>query len=102
MKELKHIKPESVKTVEDLNNWLETLGSEGTSFFTNPDFVSAIMGLTEDECLLYNYDKMIEHLVETDDMSVEDAEDFICYNTLRTIPYMGEKSPIVDFDEDYK
>ena len=41
---------------------------------------------------------MIEDLMLTENMSYEDAVEFIDYNTIRAIPYMGEKAPIVIYD----
>ena len=39
--------------------------------------------------------KMIEYLIENDGMSYEEAVEFIEYNTLRSIPYAGDKAPII-------
>ena len=33
--------------------------------------------------------------MDEDDMTYEDAIDFISYNTLRALPYAGENGPIV-------
>lgn len=38
---------------------------------------------------------MVEWLMETEGWSYEDAAEWVCYNTLRAIPYMGEDAPIV-------
>lgn len=38
---------------------------------------------------------MIEHLIQEDDMSYEEAIDFISYNTIRSLPYAGEGAPII-------
>lgn len=37
----------------------------------------------------------VDWLVENDNMTQEDAVEWIDYNVLRTIPYMGEKAPVV-------
>ena len=63
--------------------------------FENPDYDSAIIGITEDNQVVYDYDKMIEYLIQEDDMSYEEAVDFISYNTIRSLPYAGEGAPIV-------
>lgn len=55
----------------------------------NPDYVTAIVGLTENGNVVYDYEKMIDYLVNKENMSEEDAVDFISYNTIRAIPYMG-------------
>ena len=44
---------------------------------------------------VYDFDKMVEYLIETDGMEYEEAVEFIEYNTIRALPYMGEFAPIV-------
>lgn len=70
-------------------------GFENFIIFENPDYDSAIIGITEDNQVVYDYDKMIEHLIQEDDMSYEEAIDFISYNTIRSLPYAGEGAPII-------
>ena len=38
---------------------------------------------------------MIEWLMDNDNMSSIDAQEWIDYNVIRTVPYMGEKQPII-------
>ncbi len=70
-------------------------GFEDFIIFENPDYDSAIIGITEDNQVVYDYDKMIEYLIQEDDMSYEEAVDFISYNTIRSLPYAGEGAPII-------
>ena len=70
----------------------ETL--EAMSMFTTPCFAAAIVGVTHDNRLVYDYDKMVQCLVEEDGMDEEEAIEFIDYNTIRTLPYM-EKPPVI-------
>ena len=70
-------------------------GFENFIIFENPDYDSAIIGITEDNQVVYDYDKMIEHLIQEDDMDYEEAVDFISYNTIRSLPYAGEGAPII-------
>ena len=70
-------------------------GFENFIIFENPDYDSAIIGITEDNQVVYDYDKMIEHLIQEDDMDYEEAVDFISYNTIRSLPYTGEGAPII-------
>lgn len=58
-------------------------------------FDKSIIGISHSHCLIYDYDKMVEELMEDDNCSAEDAIDFIEYNTLRSIPYMEGNKPIV-------
>ena len=84
-------------TVEELCEYLEAQDHDETTFFENPSFVQAITGITDSGQLIYNYDLMIESAMEEQEWSYEDAVEWIDYNTLRTIPYMGELHPIVSF-----
>ena len=68
---------------------------EGTPFFTGDDYDTAILGYTDDGKLVYSYDKMIEWLMDNDNMNSIDAQEWIDYNVIRTVPYMGEKQPII-------
>lgn len=82
---------------------LEDLDYEGLVVFENPDYDEAIIGVSHDDRVIYDYDKMIDHLVSKENMTVEDAADFISYNTIRSLSYRGEDAPIVMFGiEEYK
>ena len=70
-------------------------GFENFLIFENPDYDSAIIGITENNQVVYDYDKMIEHLIQEDDMSYEEAIDFISYNTIRSLSYVGIGAPII-------
>ena len=70
-------------------------GFEKFIIFENPDYDSAIIGITEDNQVVYDYDKMIEYLIQEDDMSYEEAIDFISYNTIRSLSYVGIDAPII-------
>ena len=70
-------------------------GFENFLIFENPDYDSAIIGITENNQVVYDYEKMIEHLMQEDDMDYEEAVDFISYNTIRSLPYAGEGAPII-------
>jgi hypothetical protein len=38
---------------------------------------------------------MLEYLVNHDNMTEDEAAEFISYNTLRALPYAGESAPII-------
>lgn len=65
--------------------------------FENPDYDSAIIGVSHDDRVIYDYDKMIEHLMETENMSAMEAADFISYDSIRSLSYAGSGAPIVMF-----
>ena len=82
-------------TVDELREYLEAQGHEETIFFENPSFVKAITGITDSEQLIYDYNLMIEAAMEEEQWEAEEAIEWIEYNTLRSIPYMGHHHPIV-------
>jgi hypothetical protein len=57
-------------------------------------FEKAIIGATHDNKLIYEYDIMVEILCENQNITKEEAEDFIEYNTIRGMQYV-ENAPIV-------
>lgn len=66
---------------------LNELGHEDAVVFENPDYDSAIIGIDSDDHVIYDFEKMVEHLMENDKMSYEEAVEFIEYNTIRALPY---------------
>lgn len=48
----------------------------------------------------YDYYEMVQYLVDSDGMTEEEAEDFIQYNTIRSLPYY-ENHPVVIRGLDY-
>ena len=63
--------------------------------FDNPSFDNSIKGVTDEGQVIYSYDEMIEELMTDEEMDEDEAIDFICYNTIRAIPYIGENAPII-------
>lgn len=61
-----------------------------------PDFLDeAIVGASSDGILIYDVDLLANAFVKHDNMTYEEAIEWIEYNTIRALPYMGEKHPIV-------
>ncbi len=71
------------------------MGFEESVVFENPDFEEAIIGVTDNGSVVYDYDLMVKTLMEEDNITAEDAVEFIDYNTLRSIPYAPDPKPIV-------
>lgn len=63
--------------------------------FENPRYPNSIIGLTVDDRAIYDMEQMIVDLMSEDKMSYIDALEFIEYNTIRALPYMGEDAPII-------
>ena len=73
-------------------------------------FDNAIIGVGErnnpDSMIVYDYDKMVKVLVTRDDMSYEEAEEYIDYNIVGawigdTTPIIVTKKNIEEIEEEY-
>lgn len=81
--------------MEDAREWLCEHGNDDSVVFDGPDYDSAIIGVSTDGNVIYDFDKMVEQLSTDDNITREEAIEFIEYNTIRAIPYAGEPAPIV-------
>lgn len=61
----------------------------------NHAYDKSIVGVTEDGRLVYDYNKMLEEYRKDEHCSYEDAAEWLDFNTLRAIPYMGDNAPII-------
>lgn len=68
---------------------------ENTPHFINPDYEDAVVGVTDDGRIVYDFDKMVEYLMEKEGWSDMESIEWIDYNVIRSIPYMGENAPII-------
>ena len=68
---------------------------EDAIVFDNMSYDGSIVGVTTDGRVVYDYDKMIEELMEDVEWSYEEAAEWIDYNTIRALPYAGENAPII-------
>ena len=75
-------------------------GFKGIKYLTDYSYDSALIGVSENYEAVYDYELMIEWLMKEEGWSVEDAIDWVEYNTLRALPYFGAGRPIVIFPED--
>ncbi len=71
------------------------LGYDDVIIFDNPSYEGALIGVTWDNQAVYDYDLMIKSLMEEDNMTEEEAADFISYNTSYSSGYMRYKYPII-------
>ena len=70
-------------------------GYDGIKYLTNYSYDDALVGVSEDGRAIYDYDKMVEWLMEEEGWSYEEAVEWIDYNTIRALPYMGSDAPII-------
>ena len=92
------------ENVEQIKDSLNELGYKDTVVLENPSYINAIIGISDEGALCYSYEKMIECLMEEDDMDYDSAMEFIAYNTIRALPYassMGVR-PIVVYNDFFK
>lgn len=73
---------------------MESLQEEQTLFYRNFDYSTAIVGITSDYHIVYDYNKMIEYLMTEEGMTYEEGVEWIDYNTLRAYTLEG-KMPII-------
>lgn len=70
-------------------------GYEDMIVFDGPDFDEALVAVTEDNRAVYDLHKMILCL-EDEGMSMEEALDFIGYNTIRALDYCDNPPVIIE------
>lgn len=70
-------------------------GYENVTYLVNYSYDDALIGVSEDGRAIYDFEKMVDWLMKEEGLSDNDAIEWIEYNTIRALPYMGEKAPIV-------
>ncbi len=70
-------------------------GYEGVKYLTDFSYDSALIGVTDDNRAVYDYELMVEWLMREEEWSFEDAVEWVNFNTIRALPYMGEDAPII-------
>lgn len=70
-------------------------GYEGIKYLTDYSYDDALIGVSDDNRAIYDYDRMVTWLVEKEGFTEEDAVEWIDYNTIRALPYFGEGAPII-------
>ena len=68
---------------------------EDAIVFDNMSYDGSIIGVTTDGRVVYDYDKMIEELMQEEEWSYEEAAEWIDYNTIGSLSYVGGHGPII-------
>ena len=95
-----HETPPHTTTTEQSSNTLTNrerlcdLGYEDSVIFDFPDYDDAIVGVTDDGRVVYDYEKMVQCLSEELQISPIEAIDYIEFNTIRALAYQ-EDGPII-------
>lgn len=61
----------------------------------NHHYDKSIIGMTEDGRLIYSFELMVQEFMEDEGCDETEAIEWLEYNTLRALPYMGERAPII-------
>lgn len=69
--------------------------ASGIKYLSDYSYDDALIGISDDNRAIYDYDKMVSWLANEENLSEEEAEDWINYNTIRALPYFGANAPIV-------
>lgn len=70
-------------------------GYEDVVILENYSYDDALVGVTEDGRAVYDFERMVRWLVETEGMDELEAVEWIEYNTIRALPYAGDSAPII-------
>ena len=70
-------------------------GYEGVKYLIDQSYDDALIGVSEDGRAIYDFDKMVDWLVNKHGWTDEEAVEWIEYNTIRALPYFGEGAPII-------
>lgn len=65
------------------------------------EFADGCIGITHDYHLVYDYGKLARTISEKNNISIEEAIEFIEYNTIRSLPYIknqGLLEPIIMYN----
>ena len=63
---------------------------EDAVVFNVPSYDNAIVGLSDDGRVIYDYDLMVKELTEETALTEEEAIQYLDYNTIRTLHYIEE------------
>ena len=79
---------------------IKAAGYDEVVIFENPSYDGALLGVSTDGRAVYDYDRMVQSLMTSEDMTEEEAADFISYNTIRSLDYV-EGAPVVVYGLDF-
>ena len=90
--ELKMLKENEMHPVEEK---LLDGGYEDVKYLVNFSYDDALIGVTTDNRAVYDYAKMVDWLMRVEQMDMFAAMEWIDYNTIRALQYMGDDAPII-------
>ena len=81
--------------MSDVEELLLENGYEGVKYLTDFSYDTALIGVSDTGCTVYDYGKMVEWLMTTQGFNDTEAVEWVDYNTVRALPYMGDGAPII-------
>ena len=72
--------------IQEIRDYIAEINEEAI-LFDNPAYDDSIIGMTTDGSVVYDLNAMIYELSQEDNISEEEALEFIDYNTIRSLPY---------------
>lgn len=70
-------------------------GYEDVTILCGFTYDSALIGVSDDHRAVYDYGLMVKWLCDQEGWSEDEAIDWIEFNVIRALPYMGENPPII-------
>ena len=84
---------------EALNEYIEDEGiEEDVLLLEDHTFNKSIIGISVDGRIIYSLEKMVEEFCEDEECDELEALEWLDYNTMRALPYMGSRRPIIMVD----
>ena len=77
-------------------------GYDGIKYLVDYSYDDALIGVSEDGRAIYDFEKMVDWLIENVGLSDDEAIEWIEFNTIRAIPYFGEGAPIIMYPLAYQ
>lgn len=76
-------------------NGFEARSTNSIVFFSDYSFEDALVGISEDNRAIYEYDKMINYLIQNEGFTNDEATEWIECNTIPSLSYLGPGAPII-------
>ena len=83
---------------DELKEWFVDQGYENSILLEGPSHRNAIIGVSENGRVIYSAKLILQNMMINEGMEYEEAVDHFSYNLLRSLPYMGEMAPIIQYD----
>lgn len=83
---------------DSLKEWLVHQGYENSIVLECPSYRNAVVGVSEEGRVIYSARIILQDMMIDEGMEYEDAVDHFSYNLLRSLSYMGEMAPIIQYD----